>query len=354
MSSIVVVGAGVVGLTTALCLKRAFPSAKVSIVAQFLPGDSDITYTSPFAGANWHTFSDDDDLVLQEFDKPGYLKFLELANEPRSGVWTKKSFAYLNKSSFDDLGRDRAKFFKWYCIFVRDFEEIDPKDFPASDIALGFSFTGVVITVPIYLNYLLSECLACGIEVRRKRLATIAEARRLHPGGADLVVNCTGLMATRLGGVVDPNRNYPVRGQVLHVSNNAPYKVSVSFDPQYPDELLYVMPRKEGGCIIGGCTYADANPNVDDKLTQRIITRAVKYVPELVDPSYADNPSSIDVIKVNVGLRPAREGGARVEQDPSHEWLIHNYGAGGGGYQGSYGFAERVLQIVRQRHRSKI
>ncbi|CAH2350716.1 putative D-amino-acid oxidase [[Candida] railenensis] len=353
-SSIVVLGAGVSGLTTALLLKKSNPNSKVTVVAQFLPGDLDITYTSPFAGANWHTFSDDDDYVLQEFDKPGYSKFLELANEPKSGVWIKKSFAYLTENTFKaEYNSDQNKFFKWYKNFVKDFTIVDKSSFPHQDIALGFSFTGVVITVPIYLNYLLSECLSSGVNIKRtKKFDSIDQVKNFIPN-TDLVINCTGLLATRLKGISDPKRNYPVRGQVLLVSNNAPNKVSVSMDhPDYPNELLYCMPRKEGGCILGGCIYPnDSNPNPDDELTRRICERAIKYIPELVDPKYGNNSTTIDIVKVNVGLRPARKGGARVESDPENPWLIHNYGAGGGGYQGSYGFSAKVVQLVQQKQR---
>lgn len=47
---IVVVGAGVSGLTTALLLSK---DNKVTVVAKHMPGDYDIEYTSPWAGANF-------------------------------------------------------------------------------------------------------------------------------------------------------------------------------------------------------------------------------------------------------------------------------------------------------------
>mgnify|MGYP004717905065 FL=1 len=127
--------------------------------------------------------------------------------------------------------------------------------------------------------------------------------------------------------------------------------MSVSdFVPDYPDELLYIMPRKEGGCIIGGLMSEDVTRVDEDKgLTQRIIQRAIKYMPELVDPKFHGNPEYLDIIKVNVGLRPAREGGVRVDNDPEKKWLVHNYGAGGGGYQGSYGFAAKVVKLVGEK-----
>jgi hypothetical protein len=44
--------AGVSGLTTALLLSKK-PEFNVTIVAKHMPGDYDIEYTSPWAGANY-------------------------------------------------------------------------------------------------------------------------------------------------------------------------------------------------------------------------------------------------------------------------------------------------------------
>ena len=43
--------AGVIGLTSALLLSRD-PENVVTVVAKHMPGDYDIEYTSPWAGAN--------------------------------------------------------------------------------------------------------------------------------------------------------------------------------------------------------------------------------------------------------------------------------------------------------------
>jgi glycine/D-amino acid oxidase-like deaminating enzyme len=47
--SIIVIGAGVVGLSTALRLKQK-GYKKVTIVAKYVPGDMCIEYASPYAG----------------------------------------------------------------------------------------------------------------------------------------------------------------------------------------------------------------------------------------------------------------------------------------------------------------
>lgn len=52
---IMVLGAGVIGLTTALVLKRKGYS-HVTIIAKHIPGDMSIEYTSPYAGMLYNTF----------------------------------------------------------------------------------------------------------------------------------------------------------------------------------------------------------------------------------------------------------------------------------------------------------
>ena len=46
---IIVIGAGVTGITTALLLKQK-GYENVKVVAKHVPGDMDIQYTSPYAG----------------------------------------------------------------------------------------------------------------------------------------------------------------------------------------------------------------------------------------------------------------------------------------------------------------
>ena len=73
-----------------------------------------------------------------------------------------------------------------------------------------------------------------------------------------------------------------------------------------------------------------------------MIERAKKYLPELVDPKLGNDPE-IDVFRHNVGLRPARKNGPRIEREGS---IIHNYGISGAGYQASYGLAGQVIRLV--------
>ena len=112
------------------------------------------------------------------------------------------------------------------------------------------------------------------------------------------------------------------------------------------DEACYVMTRAAGGgTILGGCYQKGRwDGEVDEGLAKRIMKRAVRACPELTG---GQGVEGLDVVRHGVGLRPVREGGARVEKERvGGVWVVHNYGAGGAGYQSSYGCAMEVVRLV--------
>ncbi|KAI5955783.1 DAO1 [Candida jiufengensis] len=352
MTQIVVLGAGVVGLTTAIELKKWNSNLNITIVAQHFPGDFDNQYyTSPYAGANWQSFASNKDTYLQNLDKPSYKKFLQLAknDSERSGIWTQDNISYFTNYEISESKGNMSDFIPWYRNFVDDFKIIDDDQLKFKDIGFGTSFKGVVISVPTYLQYLVQQNKELGNKFHKLKITNIEELKTLNGVKTDFVINCSGLKATKIKGITDKKLTFPIKGQTLLVKNSAKSIIGVEGFPGTPQEMLYIMPRKEGGSILGGCFKpGDDSTEEDKELSSRIIRRAIQYAPELIDPKYKNNPSKIEVIKVNIGFRPFREDGVRIEKDPKYNWLIHNYGAGGGGYQGSFGFAQKVVDIVKK------
>lgn len=61
--------------------------------------------------------------------------------------------------------------------------------------------------------------------------------------------------------------------------------------------------------------------------------------------------SEPDLLAVFAGLRPSRMGGARVERSDfdargKRRVVVHNYGAGGTGFQAGYGMAVEAVKSV--------
>ncbi|KAJ8099636.1 FAD dependent oxidoreductase [Lipomyces tetrasporus] len=341
---IVVIGAGVAGLTSALQLSKN--GYDVTVVAKFMPGDYDIEYTSPWAGANWMSFVKDNER-LANYDRITYGVFQKLIKEcPDAGIWPQRCITYvrpedLNKKS--DLLGGLLDARPWFADLVENFTMLDSSTVPKG-YSQGIAYDSVCINVQVYLPWLQSQCLANGVKLKAVTLKHIKEAVNLHWSGhkAELVVNCTGLFASRLGGVMD-SKMYPGRGQTVLVRNHAPAMYNVSGTADGEDELTYIMSRPGGGTILGGC-YQKGNWNgaVDPNLAERIIKRSLELCPEL------EKEFPLDIVRHNVGLRPSREGGPRVELEELDGVgkVVHNYGAGGAGYQSSYGMADHVVELV--------
>ena len=82
---------------------------------------------------------------------------------------------------------------------------------------------------------------------KRANLKHVCDASGIHHTGrkADLVVNCTGLSASKLGGVEDQNM-MPIRGQTVLVRNEADVMCSSSGTDDGDEEVCYLMQRAAG------------------------------------------------------------------------------------------------------------
>lgn len=188
-----------------------------------------------------------------------------------------------------------------------------------------------------------------GIAFQRATFRHISEAASVHHSGekADIVVNCTGLSASTLGGVEDKSL-YPVRGQIVLVRNDPGGNYSISGSDDSMDETAYVITRGAGGgTILGGSLQiGNSDPQVDPNLAMRIMRRCISFCPQLIQTG--SRLEELDIIRHSVGIRPSRHDGARVQKERMGDLVIvHNYGHGGTGYQCSYGCAEDAVNLLR-------
>lgn len=236
----------------------------------------------------------------------------------------------------------------WYKDVVNDYRELTKAEL-LEGMASGCEFGSVCINTALYLPWLVSQCTRNGVVFRRANIKHISDAASLsHTGDqASIIVNATALGARKLGGVLDPNM-IPIRGQVVVVRNESQRMVCQSGTDDDNEDVCYVMTRAAGGGTILGGTYQKGNwdSQPDPNVANRIMQRAVKVAPELTNGQGA---KGLDIIRHGVGLRPFREGGIRLEKEKiDGTWIVHNYGHAGWGYQGSYGCAERVVELVQE------
>ncbi|CAM1507790.1 Fc.00g046380.m01.CDS01 [Cosmosporella sp. VM-42] len=348
---VVVVGAGVAGLTTAYLLSKD-SSCSITVVAKHMPGDYDIEYASPWAGANYMPVSVSG-TPSEQWDRDTWPALNDLAkNVPEAGIRYQDLVIHNRKK---DLGTATAKWFAellsenpWWSKILPNYRSI-PKSELGPGISNGHALTTVCINTAIYLPWLVGQLLKNGVTIKRAVLKHISEAVSLHSSGtkADIILNCTGLASRKLGGVADKNV-HPARGQIVIVRNESKGMMSTSGTDDSPDEAMYMMCRPAGGgTILGGCYQRDNwESQPDPNLAIRIMKRCVAANPGLTGGKGIE---ALDIIRHGVGLRPARDGGARVEKEKiDGAWVVHNYGHGGAGYQCSYGCAIAAVKLVEE------
>ena len=115
----------------------------------------------------------------------------------------------------------------------------------------------------------------------------------------------------------------------------------------------FIIPRSfSGGTIVGG-TKQPGNWAVepDENIRSTLLAAGRKLRPYATDCQSGEN-KEINFIADVVGRRPTREGGIRIEAqskmvDGSSRNLIHAYGAGGRGYEISWGVAAEVAKLAQ-------
>jgi len=356
-TTIVVLGAGVSGLTSALMLAKN-KNNKITVVSKHMPGDYDIEYASPWAGANVQPMSLRDNSRWERRTWPELKRITEQV--PEAGIHFQRSLIYRRDEDLVGGLFPDGLFEKdpWFKEVLPNYRELDSSEvLPGHDS--GAEVDSLCINTAVYLPWLLGQCLKAGVVVKRHILTHISEAKALsHTGkAADIIVNATGLGSLKLGGVEDKSMA-PIRGQIVVVRNECTPMVSTSGTNDGPTELLYIMQRAGGGGTILGGTYDKGNweSQPDPNIAQRIMTRAVAARPGLTNGKGVEG---LSIVRHGVGLRPFREGGVRIEEERLADGtcVVHNYGHSGWGYQGSYGCAEAVIELVEEiqrKHKAKL
>ncbi|WP_372734971.1 FAD-dependent oxidoreductase [Nocardioides sp.] len=300
MTRIIVVGAGVVGLT---CAARLLAQGhRVDVLARDLPQET----TSAVAAAIWYPYR------ALPFDRVlgwagvSYETFGLLAEDaPESGVTIRPGVEAFR----GDLVSP------WWAEAVPDLAEtyVVPSGYDA-----GWTFSAPVVEMPVYLKWLADLVLERGGTITRMNLSGL-------PHGADVVVNCTGLASRFLA--ADPTV-HPVQGQVVLVEQ-------VGLDRWWLDGEgpTYVVPRSHDIVVGGTDVEGEWSRTPSPEVASAILRRALRLVPEL---------AGAEVIGHRVGLRPARPE-VRLERVDD---VVHCYGHGGAGVTLSWGCAEEVAALI--------
>jgi D-amino-acid oxidase len=306
---VIVVGGGVVGLTTALVLAEA--GRRVRVWARE-PAERT---TSAVAGALWWPYRIAPKALARTWALVSLSVYEELAARPEeSGVRLVEGV--MGETRLDELGSWADR--------VPGLRAATAKEYPGTALRARLP----LIDMPAHLRWLRQRLLRAGGTVEERTVTDLAEPK------AAVVVNCTGLGARDL--VPDPAVR-PVRGQLVLVENPGIREWLVSTDPA-AGTTTYVFPQPDR-LVLGGTTDDDDWSRVPDlEVAAEIVERCAALRPEI---------AGARVLGHRVGLRPVRDA-VRLEREvlPDGLVLVHNYGHGGAGVTVAWGCAREAAGLV--------
>ena len=299
---IIVVGAGVVGLSCATRLLEA--GHRVDVLARDLPLET----TSSVAAAIWYPYLAFPQDKVTAWSKTEYAEFARLAADGADGVAMRRGTELFLEKPDDP----------WWLDAVPSLDRVEPRA-PYVD---AWSFVTPVVDMPRYLTWLSERVLDAGGTITRMALARLPEA--------PLVVNCSGLGSRALAG---DTTTRPVRGQVVVVEQFGLDEWWLVGEGPAGEVPTYVIPRTDDVVLGGTDEDGDWSRSPSPQTADDILRRAAALVPDV---------AKARILRHQVGLRPARPE-VRLERVGD---VIHCYGHGGAGVTLSWGCADDVVALV--------
>jgi len=298
MQRVVVIGAGVIGLTCAIRLAEA--GHRVDVIARDLPLET----TSTVAAALWYPYLALPQDLVTGWAATSYRVFAEIAGGD-TGVRMLNGTEVMRGATPDP----------WWRAAIPDLHRVDP---PAG-FADAWGFAAPVADMPVYLGWLRARLERLGGTLTRAALEALPE-----PADA-VVVDCAGLGAR---GLVPDESVRPVRGQVVVLAD-------CEVDRWWLDGATptYVVPRGETVVVGGTEEPGDWHRTPRPETAEDILVRASALVPAV---------AGARIVAHRVGLRPSRPT-VRVEAVGR---VVHCYGHGGAGMTLSWGCAADVAALV--------
>lgn len=352
---VLVVGAGVSGLTTALCLARE--GFRVTVVAErFAP-----EIVSVVAGALWEWppavcgYHHDQISLARSKDwcVTSYRMFDELARAKAPGVAMRRSNFYFSRpveESPHDLHKMQELAGKVRG-FVRDRSLAERNGVsPDYGVVDAYSHMAPMIDTDQYMVWLMRQVKIHGVQVKRYRIEGLLAERRaelLDRFDAEAIVCCAGLGTAQLRGV----GMYPLRGALVRVRNGGLRGPRIDeahcvshVEGRDEQDIVFIVPRNQRLLVLGGLAEKDewsTDINLENHGPVReMYERCLAFMPALrnaeLDP---DEP-------VRAGLRPFRNENVCLEWDDESQ-IIYNFAHGGAGFSFSWGCAQEAVGLVR-------
>ncbi len=316
-ADVLVIGAGVIGLSTAICLAEA--GASVAVAAAELPAQT----TSVAAGAVWgpHLVGIDDRIA----------RWARVTRD-RLTELSANGLAHIVRM-IGGIAADRAAALAPPELAANgDATRCGPGEIPPG-YRSAWRLTAPVVSMPDYLDYLVARLDRAGTGTPFPAMFTSLLDASSQYRCARVIVNCAGCGARDL--VPDPDVT-PVRGQVVVSSNPGITEFFVGTGATH-DDLTYLFPHGDTVVLGGTEEVGNWSRKPDPNTAERIIAACAAVRPEL---------RGATVLGHRVGLRPARTSVRLEAEQADSVTVIHNYGHGGSGVTLSWGCAQDAAQLA--------
>lgn len=330
---VAVVGAGVIGVTSALAVKSAFPSYDVKIFAEaFSPdttGDGSAGLWSPFLLGDTPV----EDITRWSGRTHRWFEQLWKAGlSSKTGVCLMPVTRVISDNK-DDINPEWAK-------IVYGIQKLSEKrlrllnEEHKSNYKQGWHCITYTAEPFLLLPWLMEKFAASGGEMEKRKIKALHE---LADEGYDLIINCSGLGAREL--VADKTVT-PIRGQVYKVK--APWVMHCFLVDD--DDCNYIIPNVHTVVLGGTHQENDFDCSVREEDSKHIYDGCCRMMPSL---------KKSQIIRQWVGLRPGRprvrlESESLISPMGKEFKVIHNYGHGGSGVTLCWGCAIDVVEMIRK------
>lgn len=343
MAKIKIIGCGVIGLSTGICLNLA--GEDTEIITEKIPMESD----------NYK-------------DKEGIATEYATASVKPSTIPNKNLKSLLQDSIqiFDKLSEETdivdfvphfmgGNQFKHpeYREVVHNYKKKDESEyeFPFTTDSGGV-FDVHYVQMDKYIKYLIGLYEETGGLIRKSKISDISDINI-----PTYLYNCSGYGSREL---FEDNSMKAIRGHLAYVEtgerlNHDSYGGAFSYSFTFDNRKVYCYPHRNM-IILGKSAIHDSpewesyenyyEPEEGEKLPRHIISKNRTIIEEV---------TGIDITNYNIfgtsGYRPYREKGIRIEKDGS---IIHNYGHGGSGVTFSWGSAIKATNQITDFNTEKI
>lgn len=293
--NVLVVGAGIIGLTTAITLHRN------NVHADLLSKQDLLSTLSANSGAVWGPFLSEHDARTAPWSYETLRALEQEALIEGSAVSLVDGCGYQKESRMDDA---------WWVARHPGAQE-SPHSIPGYEI--GWDYHVPIVDMPQYLADLHGRLLRQGAELHHGDIRDFPYKERY-----DHIVMCTGLASADLFG---DDALYPVRGQLVVVDN--PGLTRFFAERGDGPDLTYILPQGDK-VILGGTADSGLDCIPEDSITTAILNRCTRIEPSLAQATIQQNSSRTETLQANYKIgtlqKTVPRTAHRLQLRPRRRW----------------------------------